>query len=155
MSFELEQNIRLANPKESENLSNLALRSKAHWDYDANFLELCRKSLTLTPQDIEGHPVYVFEENKQIVGFYKLEIQDNELDLSDLFVDPGKIGQGYGKKLWDHAIQKAKQLGFQKMSIHSDPNAEKFYLSRGSVRVGEIPSGAIPGRTIPLLEYTL
>ncbi len=41
------------------------------------------------------------------------------------------------------------------MSIHSDPYAESFYLSRGSVRIGEVPSGAILGRTIPLLEFAL
>ena len=39
------------------------------------------------------------------------------------------------------------------MSIHSDPYAELFYLSRGAVRIREVPSVAIPGRTIPLEAF--
>ena len=147
--------IRTAKAEENEALSSLAMRSKAHWNYDTDFLEACRQDLTYTQQDISHHTVYVVEEMRQVVGFYRLEIRENELELSDLFIEPSKIGQGYGKRLWDHAIDQARQLGFHKLSIPSDPYAESFYLSRGSVRIGEAPSGAIPERTIPLLEFAL
>ena len=147
--------IRTAKAEENEALSGLAMRSKAHWNYDTDFLEACRQDLTYTQRDISHHTVYVVEEMGQVVGFYRLEIRENGLELSDLFIEPSKICQGYGKRLWDHAIDQARQLGFQKVSIHSDPYAESFYLSRGSVRIGEVPSGAIPGRTIPLLEFVL
>ncbi len=145
--------IRPATVEENGVLSHLAMRSKSHWGYDENFLEACREDLTFTKQDIEEHSVYVIEEEEQLVGFYRLEIKQGKLELSDLFVEPSKIGQGYGKRLWDHAVGQARQLDFRKMSIHSDPNTEAFYLSRGSVRIGEIPSSAISGRTIPLLEF--
>ncbi len=96
--------IRTAKAEENEELSSLAVRSKAHWNYDADFLEACRQDLTYTQQDISHHTVYVVEEMGQVVGFYRLEIRENELELSDLFIEPSKIGQGYGKMLWDHAI---------------------------------------------------
>ena len=147
--------IRTAKAEENEELSSLAMRSKAHWNYDADFLEACRQNLTYTQQDISHHTVYVVEEMGQVVGFYRLETRENELELSDLFIEPSKIGQGHGKRLWDHALDQARQLGFHKMSIHSDPYAESFYLSKGAVRIGEVPSAAIPGRTIPLLEFAL
>ena len=108
--------IRTAKSEENEELSSLAVRSKAHWNYDADFLEACRQDLTYTQQDISHHTVYVVEEMGQVVGFYRLEIRENELELSDLFIEPSKIGQGYGKRLWDYAIDRARQLGFHNMT---------------------------------------
>jgi hypothetical protein len=43
--------IRPARPDECELLSELALRSKGCWGYDAEFLEACRAELTLVPED--------------------------------------------------------------------------------------------------------
>jgi hypothetical protein len=34
-------------------------------------------------------------------------------------------------------------------SIDADPNAEAFYLAMGAVRIGQTPSGSIPGRVLP------
>lgn len=39
--------------------------------------------------------------------------------------------------------------------IDADPNAEPFYRAMGAVRIGATPSGSIPGRELPLLEFTL
>ena len=61
--------IRTAKAEENEALSGLAMRSKAHWNYDADFLEACRQDLTYTQQDISHHIVYVIEEMGQVVGF--------------------------------------------------------------------------------------
>ena len=77
--------IRIAKAKENKELSSLAMRSKAHWNYDTDFLEACRQDLTYTQQDISHHTVYVVEEMGQVVGFYRLETRENELELSDLF----------------------------------------------------------------------
>jgi len=38
--------------------------------------------------------------------------------------------------------------------IDADPNAEGFYLKMGAERVGESPSGSIPGRMLPLLQVS-
>ena len=37
-------------------MSDLALRSKAHWGYDASFLAACRVELSLRPTDVERTP---------------------------------------------------------------------------------------------------
>ncbi|HEY6741630.1 MAG TPA: hypothetical protein VI110_04665, partial [Lapillicoccus sp.] len=39
---------------EAGTLSDLALRSKAHWGYGAAFLEACRDELTLRPEQAAG-----------------------------------------------------------------------------------------------------
>lgn len=44
--------IRLARVTEAEILSDLALRSKAHWGYDAEFIEACRDELTVDASEV-------------------------------------------------------------------------------------------------------
>jgi len=49
----------------------------------------------------------------------------------------------------------ARTEGFLALAIHSDPNAESFYLSHGATRTGDTPSGSIPGRILPLLRLAI
>ncbi len=147
--------IRPARAGEAGLLSDLALRSKAHWGYDAEFLEACRAELTIPADYITNAPVFVLEEDGRVVGFYGLREQGTELELLYLFVEPAAIGGGHGKRLWEHAVETAVRLGFQKISIESDPYAEAFYLAMGARRVGEVPSSLRAGRALPLLEFSL
>jgi hypothetical protein len=39
--------------------------------------------------------------------------------------------------------------------IDADPFAESFYLALGCERIGEAPSGSIPGRMLPRLRLFL
>jgi N-acetylglutamate synthase-like GNAT family acetyltransferase len=147
--------IRPARVNEASLLSALALRSKAHWGYDAEFLEACRAELTISADYIRRAPVFVLEEDGRVVGFYGLRDQGTELELLYLFVEPAAIGGGHGRRLWGHAVWTAARLGFQKLTIESDPYAEAFYLAMGARRVGEVSSTLRPGRTLPLLEFSL
>ncbi|WP_067619878.1 hypothetical protein [Alicyclobacillus acidiphilus] len=58
------------------------------------------------------------------------------------------------KAVWgydDHFMEQCRD----ELTIRPDPNAEPFYLAMGAQRVGEVPSGSIPGRMLPLLQYLL
>src|SRR5438045_304978 len=109
--------IRPASPDEAALLSDLALRAKGHWGYDADFLEACRPELTLTQDYIATSPVSVLEEEKRIVGFYGLREQVDEVELLYLFVEPSRMNQGVGRALWNHAVETAARLGFRRISI--------------------------------------
>ena len=150
--------IRRARPEEASSLTALALRSKAHWGYDAAFLEACVGALTITPEYIERNPVFVSEKDGSITGFCALlppaEASDTIL-LDNLYVDPRRMGQGYGKGLWHQAASTARELGYRHLDIFADPHAEPFYLARGAVRIGDVESSAIPGRMLPHLRYSL
>jgi len=37
--------------------------------------------------------------------------------------------------------------------LDADPDAEPFYLHHGARRIGEVPSGSIPGRMLPRLAF--
>jgi GNAT superfamily N-acetyltransferase len=148
--------IRRANPAEAAVLSALALRSKAHWGYDADFLEASRDDLTLSPDEVATSTVFIYDGEAGPAGFYRLLPGDgNEAVLDDLFVEPAAMGQGVGRALWQHAVATATALGFAEIVFQSDPHAEGFYLAMGAVRAGLSESTVIPGRMLPLMRYPL
>ena len=139
-------------------LSELAFHSKAHWGYSTDFMQACRRELTVTPQSIAGDEIlYVVGVIQQeLAGFYALEdFADTRIELGALFVHPKHIGNGIGKQLITHAKAHAWKLGAHSMTIQGDPHALEFYRAAGASVIGEMESGSIPGRFLPLLEIPL
>lgn len=120
---DLEIIIRPAWPDETRALSDLALRSKAHWGYDADFLEKTERELTVKAVEVAQGRVFVAERNGAVVGFYGFEHTPPELGLDFMFVEPASIGSGVGSALMDHAKATAKGYGAKSLRIESDPNA--------------------------------
>jgi len=148
--------IRTAVVGDCEALTALALRSKAYWGYSAEFMAACRGELTIDAEFLCLHEVFVLTQGSRSLGFYSLQkLSASRVDLGHLFVEPDHIGRCHGRRLWDHACARAGARGFGVLVIHSDPDAEPFYLSRGARRVGSTPSGSIPGRELPLMEFDL
>lgn len=143
--------VRAARPDEAESLSELASRSKAYWGYDEAFMEACRDELTVSAAEVTARRATVTEHDGQVLGFATLEGRPPQGALGMLFVDPDSIGKGIGRLLLDHMVVMARDLGFVRLMIDADPNAEPFYLAMGAERIGSTPSGSIPGRTLPLL----
>lgn len=148
--------IRPGRADESARLSDLALRSKAHWGYSDAFLEACRDELSLAAADFGTDVVFVLERGHEIAGFYVLEpLSADDVELGFLFVEPAEMGRGCGKRLLAHARDEAKRRGWRRIVVQSDPNAAAFYASCGARVVGVAPSASIPGRELPLLEIDL
>lgn len=147
--------IRAAKPDEAAILSDLALRSKAHWGYDEAFLRACRAELTLRPDDVAAQRATVAQDGDRVVGFYTLNGQAPEGELGCLYVEPAHIGSGIGSRLWHHAVDTARTLNLKRFTIDADPYAEDFYQKMGAVRIGSVPSGSIPGRLLPQMAYHL
>jgi GNAT superfamily N-acetyltransferase len=148
--------IRPALPDEAPLLTELALRSKAYWDYNPDFLAACRADLTITPEIISENTINVLDDNGQIVGFYGLFAREEDaVELEYLFISPDVIGAGYGRQLWLHAIATAHTQGFETMFINSDPHTEAFYEMMGAKRIGQSESAIWPGRMLPLMTYEL
>lgn len=142
---------RVARPDEAAVLSELALRSKAYWGYDREFLEACRAELTFVADDLVARRAVVAAAGGRVLGFYSLDGQPPDGELGNLWVDPAWIGTGLGRRLWQHAIEAARGIGFAQLRIESDPNAEGFYRAMGAHPAGVTSSGSIPGRTLPVL----
>lgn len=143
-------------PGSADTLSALAMRSKAHWGYSIEFMNACRKELTLSPEFIKNNKSVIATNNDRVAGFYSLvKISQIDVELWFLFVDPDFVGLGLGNMLLQNAKEHALQNGFKTMIIQADPNASKFYLKAGAVQIGDRESDSIPGRFLPLLEMEL
>ncbi len=56
-------------------LSDLAMRSKAHWGYSQEFMKSCEDELTFAPDQIgnDRFDFVVVEKDGKILGFYVLK----------------------------------------------------------------------------------
>jgi GNAT superfamily N-acetyltransferase len=149
--------IRRARPEEGPFLTELTLRSKAYWGYDEEFMTSARADLAFeAAKFLPGFHVYVLEEGPLRLGFCSLlPLDARTVELHDLFVEPGAIGKGYGRRLFDHAVGVARELGYEAMILTADPHAEAFYQKRGATRVGERESNIQGGRMLPVMHLSL
>lgn len=140
---------------EAARVSALAQRSKAHWGYPPAQMAVFRGELTLSAEAITRQPAFGIERDGALVGFYTLVGHDSEeAEIEHLFVDPPNIGAGLGRRLLCHALEEAQRLGYQRVLVQTDPNAEGFYIACGGRTIRRIPS-SIPGRAIPLIQFDL
>jgi GNAT superfamily N-acetyltransferase len=150
--------IRRALPGEAASLSRLCMRSKAHWRYDAQFLERASSSLQIDPAAIEAGRVFVATgESGGVLGVADCCAlpEPGAFDLLHLFIEPSSLRQGVGRALFEAACAWCVAQGGRRLLIQSDPNAALFYLRLGARLIGETPSDAVPDRMLPLLEYRL
>ncbi len=150
--------IRPALLPEAEQLSALALRSKAYWGYSPKFMAACCEELSQSPEKISAPEFHFFvsEVEGVITGFYALEqLSLEQFELEALFVEPDWIGQGIGRFLMEHAKAEAQRLGGQSIYIHADPNAAAFYKAIGGILTGQKKSASIPGRVLPIYIISL
>jgi GNAT superfamily N-acetyltransferase len=150
--------VRRAKTEEANALTRLCLRSKAHWGYDAAFIERSTPALTVTTAMIAAGSVLVAEDAAGIalgVAAIAATPRAGRFELSLLFVDPAALRGGVGRALFGAVTRTLRDAGAESLTILSDPFALGFYERLGAVRVGDAPSGAIPGRRLPLLEFAL
>jgi len=150
----VEPQIRAARHDETQLLSDLAFRSKAHWGYDDTFMAACREELTVTAGGIARCPTFVYG-NGTARGFYQLTFADKTADVALLFVDPPAIGRGVGRELWRHLVAQARHACAASITIEADPDPEGFHLRMGAIRVGTAPSASIRDRQLPLLAFAI
>jgi len=141
---------------DAEEITQVALTSKAYWGYSAAQIDIWTDELTVSPSMIEERHVYIYKENCSIAGFYVLNRPiGNLVELEFLFVLPQYIGKGLGKKLLGHAIALAKQTTYcEAMMLYADPNAEPFYLRNGFHTIDHKESSVF-GRLMPKMMYNL
>ncbi|MEZ5423869.1 MAG: GNAT family N-acetyltransferase [Pyrinomonadaceae bacterium] len=139
-----------------ERLSEIAFAAKAYWQYPAEWLERWRPQLTITESDLSSGTAVKLIVGGEIRGFYLLRKDDEKLWLEHLWVEPDRIGHGFGRQLFEHAMAAAKEMGHSSVHIESDPNAEGFYAAMGASKVGESRS-ELEGkmRILPLMEFKL
>ena len=76
--------IRKALLSEANELSELALHSKATWDYSEEFILACKEDLTITEEYIKNNFVYVLENDNTKIGF--LILRNEKLSIFYIFI---------------------------------------------------------------------
>ncbi|MDD7914951.1 GNAT family N-acetyltransferase [Polaribacter ponticola] len=147
--------IKIAEISDAKRLTKIALKSKSFWGYTNDILESWVEDLTVSERIIEEMIVYKFISDDKIIGFYILNQPElRVVELEFLFVLPVFIGKGIGNQLIQHAFQKAKDLGCNKITLLADPNAVTFYGSKGFEIIDKKES-SIAGRFLPIMQKDL
>ena len=146
---------RAAKPGEAEALTELVLKSKAHWGYDQAFMDACRDELTITEEMIQSAEMRVAAVETGPLAMAQLDCNGESASLDKLFVHPDWFGRGIGKALFGWAAETAAKAGARSMTIDADPDAVPFYRGLGAVEDSFVPSGSIEGRVLPRLHYMI
>ncbi|MGB1041082.1 MAG: GNAT family N-acetyltransferase [Flavobacteriales bacterium] len=141
---------------DSKKLTELTIRSKSHWDYCMQQIEKWRDDLTVSEDYIIEKEVYKLIDSKdKIIGYYSFfKIDEVNVKLENLFVEPKFIGYGYGKMLMNDFIERIRKTRTEKIILDSDPNAENFYAKNGFKVVGKLKT-SIEGRFLPIMELKI
>lgn len=149
--------IREATAEDCPTLTELCMRSKANWGYDADFMEKCRDGLSVTPEKLRKWATRVAETKDGIllgVAATKMSSSSTgrEAVLDLLFVEPEYMGMGIGSLLLRNIMAVLRREGISLLWILSDPNALGFYQKMAAIYAGSRPSDAIAGRELPQLK---
>lgn len=113
------------------------------WKWDA-----ATETLDLVEVDLHYHQrggaFWVLEEDDKIVGTVGIRSSEDKGDgwctLCRLYLPKSQRGKGYGKRLFWHAVEQARQRGYAQMEIWSDKTLDVSHLmypSFGATRVGD------------------
>ena len=148
--------IRPADPKEADELTQIALAAKRHWGYPERWMEIWTPQLTFPPKYFEANESWVGVDNERTIAFYTLLDNSGLAWIDNLWVLPEFIGKGVGKQLFDHAVELARGRGYKFLQLEADPNAVGFYEKVGMYEIGERHS-EVEGRPriLPVMELKL
>ena len=148
--------IRRATPDESEALTALAHAAKRHWNYPQDWIDSWKADLTLTPEFIAKHEVFVAIIDEAIAGCCALVVGDTIAELEHMWIYPEQMGKGVGRALFAHTTRRAAELGLSELELSADPHAEPFYERMGAQRVGDIPADMFgQARVLPRMRVVL
>ena len=149
--------IQRATPRQAVRLTQVAHAAKSYWGYPSQWIELWRNQLTITPDFVQNNEVYAaIDADNVVLGFYAIGGEGEKRTLEHLWVQPSSFGAGVGRQLFEHAMERASELGAHVVEIESDPHAEGFYQRMGAETIGEVTYEleGLP-RILPLMVYRL
>lgn len=146
---------RAAVPREARDLEELQTRSASHWDYPEGYFDWAGDARKISEAYVRDNRVQVLVDGDgRTLGFYSFTENEDGLLLDRMFLDADQIGRGLGRRLWQHAVQTAREAGVAEFRIGADPNAAPFYEAMGARWYGSQPT-AEPTWTIQLYRFSV
>lgn len=137
---QVEPGFRRADPAEADQLGEIVIAGVSWWGHDVNYpaaVEALKADGLPTAEYVARSPVFVLEDRDRLIGFYGLGVEGDHVELIYLFLVTDRIGAGFGRRLWDHALAEAAKHG-TRLIIKSDPKAVGFYEAMGAERGPEM-----------------
>jgi GNAT superfamily N-acetyltransferase len=147
--------LRAARADEAARLTEIAHAAKAALGYAPELIAGWREELTIAPELLQRHTVWVLECEGAAQGFFSIHAAAGGVTLAHLWVDPVAQRRGFGGMLLRKALQLAALSRLPFLQVDAEPSAETFYQQHGLEKVGEIeaPIPGEPGRVRPQLHY--
>lgn len=140
-----------ASPEDHLALSQISYQAKGYWGYPAEWLEIWKEDLTITPELISENDAWKIIIDDQIIGFtIIISHPDDSCEVEHCWIKPEYIGKGLGGKLLGHALGQ-KRYTQKPFNVLADPNAVPFYEKFGFKTIKEVP-GKPEGRQLPWME---
>jgi len=139
---------------DTEILTSITKKSKAHWGYSDEQISAWSELLTISSEYVEKNYVFKLIENDKIIGYYSYYYDSDSILLDNLFILPEFIGKGFGKILMNDFLSRVKDSGQKRILLDSEPNAAQFYSKFGFIKIDEIKT-SIKDRFLPVMELHL
>ena len=112
--------------------------------------------MRISENDIANQLMWVAEADK-VVGCVSLTPRPDtrHSKISSFFIHPDYKRRGVGKRLWKAVLEHTQNAGLTHLQLDADPGAVAFYEAMGFKTIGQVKSGSIPGRFLPLMEITV
>jgi len=148
--------VRNAKPEEQRQLTRLCVRATMHAGYDDAFVDRVMPGLTMTIPLISGGCVQVAQDSSEevvgVVAVTTTTLQGIAL-LYGIYVEPERWKRGIGRRLFEAAVARTKELKAGALMIYAEPLAEGFYRRMGAIRIGEGPFFYSPETILPRFLY--
>lgn len=125
-------------PADIESLTELAVRSKRHWGYSKEAMELWNINLTMTEEFLNTHTVIKATLEDDIVGFFALEEIQATTRIAQYWVDTPFMRKGYGSAMFKYLKDFLKSNHVEKATIVLDPNGLAFFENKGAKVLNKI-----------------
>ena len=140
----------------SNQLTEIAIFAKRHWNYPEAWIQHWLPQLTITEEYILANEVWMMLDGGKSIAFYALSQIEEGYELGHLWVLPEYIGKGIGKQLLQHAFERCKLLHISTLKIYADPNAQTFYEKMGAKKIDEYHSDLFGAdRVLPVMEIVV
>ena len=121
-----------------EELSAVAIRSKRHWGYSKEAMELWNQNLTITEDFVQTHTVIKATLEDEIVGFFALEEIKPTTRIAQYWIDTPYMRKGYGSVMYDYLKNYLKSKNVEKVTLVMDPNGLAFFERKGAKILSKI-----------------
>ena len=130
--------VRRAASGDLDRINTITLAAKSSWGYSEAQMAEWHDSLVSSAESIHARPTLVADDEGELVGVVQVDPTLTPWELVSCWVAPTHMRRGIGAALLGAMTAQMARLGQAVLHIDSDPNAERFYLAQGALRIGEV-----------------